>query len=104
MRTIKAFAIAALLATSAGAAMASPFQVDSSIQTLDNARYATVLTATPSEARSLAIDVDTAALQQQIKNNPALVRTIVDQGFQIEQIIGLDANGVEGASVTLYAL
>lgn len=104
MRTIKAFAVAALLATSAGAAMASPFQVDSSVQVLDDARYATVLTVNPSEARSLAIDVDTASLQQKIKNNPALARTVQDQGFQIDQIVGLDANGVDSAAITLYAL
>ncbi|KQT48421.1 hypothetical protein DevBK_14225 [Devosia sp. BK] len=102
MRTIKAFAVAALLATSAGAAMASPFEVDSSIQALDEARFATVLTVNPSEARSLAIDVDTASLQQKIKNNPALARTVTDQGFQIDQIVGLDATS--STSVTLYAL
>ncbi|KQN78117.1 hypothetical protein [Devosia sp. Leaf64] len=102
MRTIKAFAVAALLATSAGAAMASPFEVDSSIQALDEAHFATVLTVNPSEARSLAIDVDTASLQQKIKNNPALARTVTDQGFQIDQIVGLDATS--STSVTLYAL
>jgi len=102
MRTIKAVAIAALLATSAGAAIASPFDANASIQALDNARYATVLTVNPSEARSLAIDVDTASLQQKIKNNPALARTVQDQGFQIDQIVGLDA--LNSTDVTLYAL
>jgi len=102
MRTIKAFAVAALLATSAGASMASPFDANTSIQVLDNARYATVLTVNPAEARSLAIDVDTASLQQKIKNNPALARTVIDQGFQIDQIVGLDARG--STNVTLYAL
>ncbi|KKB78743.1 hypothetical protein VW35_09535 [Devosia soli] len=102
MRTIKTFALAALLATSAGAVMASPFDANASIQALDNARYATVLTVNPAEARSLAIDVDTASLQQKIKNNPALARTVQDQGFQIDQIVGLDARN--STDVTLYAL
>lgn len=103
MRLIKAVAVAALLATSAGAVMASPFDAMGSVQSLDNANYATVLKVNPGEARSLAIDVDTAALQQRVKNNPALARTVVNQGFSIDQIVGLDASA-DGTNVTLYAL
>ena len=103
MRLIKAIAIAAILATPAGIAMASPFDANPSLQSLDNANYATVLMVNPSEARSLAIDVDTAALQQRIKSNPALARTVAEQGFSISQIVGLDATGA-GTNVTLYAL
>lgn len=103
MRLIKAIAVAALLATSAGAVMASPFDATGSLQSLDKANYATVLTVNAAEARSLAIDVDTAALQQRVKNNPALARTVVEQGFTIDQIVGLDASR-DGTSVTLYAL
>lgn len=103
MRLIKAVAVAAILATSAGAAMASPFDATGSVQSLDDANYATVLKVNPVEARSLAIDFDTAALQQRIKNNPALARTVTDQGFSIDQIVGLDASA-DGTNVTLYAL
>ncbi|MGV3574363.1 MAG: hypothetical protein ACO1O4_04400 [Devosia sp.] len=103
MRLIKAVAIAAILATSAGSAMASPFDASGSVQSLDEANYATVLKVNPAEARSLAIDFDTAALQQRVKNNPALARTVVQQGFSIDQIVGLNANQ-DGTDVTLYAL
>ncbi|MET0436858.1 MAG: hypothetical protein ABW043_05135 [Devosia sp.] len=103
MRLIKAVAVAAILATTAGAAMASPFDARGSVQSLDNANYATVLKVNAGEARSLAINVDTAALQQRVKNNPALARTVTDQGFTIDQIVGLDASQ-DGTNVTLYAL
>ena len=103
MRLIKAVAVAAILATSAGAAMASPFDAMGSVQALDDANYATVLKVNPTEARSLAIDVDMAALHQRIKNNPAISRSIQEQGFALDQIVGIDGNA-DGASVTLYAL
>lgn len=104
MRFTKTIAVAALLATAAGtAAYASPFNTNTtSLEGLSDARYATVLTVNPAEARSLAIDVDTTALQQRIQNNAALTRTIQDQGFSVDQIVGLD--NVDGAGVTLYAL
>jgi hypothetical protein len=51
----------------------------------------------------MEIGVDTAALQQIIKNNPALARTVVQQGFTIGEIVGADSTG-GGTSVTLYAL
>lgn len=103
MRLIKAVAVAAILATSAGAAMANPFDANVSLQSLDDANYATVLTVNPAEARSLAIDVDTTALHQRIKNNPAISRSIQEQGFNLSQIVGIDG-GDRGAGVTLYAL
>lgn len=103
MRLIKTFAVVAILATSAGAAMASPYEAHTSLQGLDQANYATVLKVSPSEARQMAISVDTAALQQRIKENPALARTVVQQGFTISEIVGLDSSR-DGAGVTLYAL
>lgn len=103
MRIIKAIAVTAMLATGAGAAIASPFDANASLQALDDARFATVLTVNPGEARSLAIDVDTAALQQRINNNRFLSRAVENQGFSVDQIVGIDSND-DGASVTLYAL
>lgn len=103
MRLIKTLAVAALFASSAGAAMASPFEANGALQPLDEARYATVLKVNPGEARALAISVDTAALQQRVKSNPALARTVQDQGFAIDQLVGVDATR-DGTNVTLYAL
>jgi len=103
MRFVKAIAVAAILATSAGAAMASPFDAMGSVQSLDDASYATVLKVNAGEARSLAIDVDMAALHQRIKNNPVISRSIQEQGFTVDQIVGIDGSD-EGAGVTLYAL
>jgi hypothetical protein len=93
MRLFKTFAVAALLATSAGATMAAPYEAHTSLRGLDQANYATVLKVSPSEARQMEI----------IKNNPALARTVVQQGFTIGEIVGADSTG-GGTSVTLYAL
>lgn len=104
MRFTKSIATAALLvATTAGAAYASPFNVNPSLSGLSDAYYSTVLSVTPAEAKVLAVDVDVAALQQRLKNNPFLTRSILDQGFSIDQIVGID-NAGNGADVTLYAL
>ena len=102
MRTAT-LALAALLTTGAATAYASPFNANSTLQGLDDARYATVLTVDQGEARSLAIDVDVATLQQKIKNNMTLTRSVQDQGFSVDQIIGIDSDE-NGAAVTLYAL
>ena len=103
MRFIKAISVAAVLVAGAGVAMASPFDANSSLQSLDEASYATVLTVNAGEARSLAIDVDTASLQARIKNNSAISRAVESQGFAVDQIVGIDSTN-DGASVTLYAL
>ena len=103
MRFIKAISVAAVIVAGAGVANASPFDANSSLQSLDEANFATVLTVTPSEARSLAIDVDTSSLQARIKNNAAISRAIESQGFSADQIVGIDSTR-DGASVTLYAL
>ena len=103
MRFIKAISVAAVLVAGAGVANASPFDANASLQGLDNAYSATVLTVNPGEARSLAIDVDTASLQARIKNNSALSRAVESQGFAVDQIIGIDSTD-NGTSVTLYAL
>lgn len=104
MRFITSIALAAVLATSAaGIAQASPFDANVSFDALNDAYFATVLKVNPSEARSLAVDVDVSSLQNQIKNNPFLARTITDQGFTLDQIVGIDSDA-NGAAVTLYAL
>ena len=103
MRLFKAFAVAAVLATTAGSAIASPFDANISLQALDDARFATVLSVNAGEARSLAIDVDTDALQARVANNRFLARAIESQGFSVDQIVGIDSSQ-DGASVTLYAL
>lgn len=104
MRFTKVIATAALLAaTTAGATFASPFNVDASVNDLNKAYFATVLSVTPNEAKALSVDVDAAALQQRIKNNPFLMRSVMDQGYTLEQIVGLDSEGA-GAAITLYAL
>jgi hypothetical protein len=103
MRFTKTIAVAALLATAAaGSAFATPYTANTSLEGLGNARYATVLTVNPTEAKALEISVDTASLQQRIQNNPALTRSVQDQGFSVDQIIGLD--NTDGAAITLYAL
>lgn len=104
MRFTKVIATAALLAaTSAGVAYASPFNANMSLNALSDAYFATVLKVNASEARALAVDVDVAALQQRIKDNPFLTRSLMDQGYAIDQIIGLDSDS-DGAAVTFYAL
>ncbi len=103
MRFIKAISVAAVLVAGAGVANASPFDANASLQSLDEASYATVLTVNAGEARSLAIDVDTASLQARIKNNSAISRAVESQGFAVDQIVGIDSTN-DGASVTLYAL
>ncbi|MBF0680488.1 MAG: hypothetical protein IR164_16305 [Devosia sp.] len=104
MRFAKTFAIAAIVAASAaGVAQASPYNANVSFDALNDAYFATVLKVNPAEARSLSVDVDVSSLQNQIKNNPFLARTIVDQGFTLDQIVGIDSD-TNGAAVTLYAL
>lgn len=104
MRFTKIIATAAVLAvTTAGASFASPFNVNPSLSGLSDAYFSTVLKVTPAEAASLAVDVDVAALQQRIKTNPFLTRSIMDQGYSVDQIIGLD-NAEGSADVTFYAL
>lgn len=103
MRFVKTLALAAVVATGASAAYANPLNPDVSFEALTKATSATVLTVSPMEAKSLAIDVDTASLQQLIKNNRAIQRTIEQQGFSVENIVGIDAQ-LDGSNVTLYAL
>ncbi|MFD1253826.1 MULTISPECIES: hypothetical protein [Devosia] len=103
MRFTKTLALAAVIATGATAAYASPFDANVSFDALNNASSATVLKVNPTQAKSLAIDVDTASLQQLIKNNRYLQRNIEQQGYSIDQIIGIDGD-LEGSNVTLYAL
>ncbi len=104
MSMIKPLALAALLATAATTVHASPFNANISLDALSNARSATVLSVNQGEARSLSIDVDTAALQQRIKNNRFLSQSVMNQGYSIDQIVGIDASDESGSSVTLYAL
>jgi hypothetical protein len=103
MRLFKTLTAAVIIASAAGAVSASPFNSQPSIDALSDALYATVLPVNQGEAKALKIDVDTAALQAQIKNNRALSRAVEAQGYSVENIVGLDSlDG--GAYVTLYAL
>lgn len=102
MRIAKVVALAALISTGAVAAYASPFDATPSLNSLSDAYSATVLPVTPGAAKSLKIDVDTASLQALIKQNPYLARTVEQQGYTIDQIVGLDAPNSD--NVTLYAL
>ncbi|MET3927331.1 hypothetical protein [Devosia sp. 2618] len=106
MKMFKAIAISAVMLTGVSTAFAAnPFDVMGGINSLDqigNARYATVLTVNDAEARTLSFDNDVASVQQRIKNNQFLLRSISDQGFTVDQIVGIEAGG--GASVTLFAL
>lgn len=107
MKMLKTLAVSAVLLTGVSTAFAaSPFDVNgglSSLQDIGNARYATVLKVNDTEANVLRFDNDVASIQQRIKNNPFLANQIVEQGYSIDQIVGVDSDG-DGASVTFYAL
>lgn len=103
MNFTKTIALAAIIAAGATAVQASPYNANASLGSLTSATSATVLKVNPVEARSLATDVDTASLQQLVKNNRYVQRAVEDQGFSIDQIVGIDGD-LEGGNVTLYAL
>ena len=104
MKMIKIVAIAATLLAGVSASHASPYNAMNGVQALDaidDAVAATVLSVDANEAQSLAFDNNVASVQQRIKNNPYLSRTIADQGYNLDQIVGVD--GTEN-DLTIYAL
>lgn len=104
MNFTKTLALAAVIAAGATAVQASPFDANASLGSLTTATSATVLKVSPGEAKSLAVDVDTASLQQLVKNNRYVQRAVEEQGFSIDQIVGIDGGDTDSANITLYAL
>ena len=104
MKMFKIIAVAATLAVGASAVSASPFNAMGGLDTLDaigSATYARVLQADAGEANFLRFDNDVAAVQARIRNNPYLARTVTDQGYSIEQIVGVTGGETD---LTIYAL
>lgn len=108
MKMLQTLAVSALLLTGVSTAFAAnPYNANGGLQSLDmlgEARYATVLKVNSTEANFLRFDNDVASLQQRIKNNQFVFNAIAAQGYTVDQIVGIDGNMSNGASVTLYAL
>lgn len=104
MKMLKIIAVAATLVAGISASSASPYNAMDGINALDaigSATHATVLQADAGEASFLRIDTDVDAVQARIRNNPYLARTVVEQGFSIEQIVGVTGSETD---LTIYAL
>lgn len=106
MNIFKTFALTAtLLAGGATATLAaSPYDVMDGVSSLDSiqeARGATVLQVNTNEAFTLKFDNDVTSVQAGVKNNASLVETIERQGYTVEQIVGVSGGQ---NSLTLYAL
>ena len=104
MKMLQIIAVAATLVAGVSAASASPFNAMGGLSTLDaigSATHATVLSVDDGEARFLAFDNDVAAVQARIRNNPYLARTVVEQGYSIDQIVGVQGGETD---LTIYAL
>lgn len=103
MKMLKIIAVAATLVAGVSASYASPYNAMGglmSLNSIDDARYATVLQVNAGEASFLAFDNDVASVQARVGNNPFLARTIAEQGYTINQIVGITGSG---ADLTLYA-
>lgn len=107
MKMLKTIAVSAILLTGVSTAFAAnPYNVNgglTSLEAIDNANFATVLKVNDAEANNLRFDNDMASIQQRIKNNPFLANQVINQGYTIDQIVGVDGD-VDGGSVTFYAL
>jgi hypothetical protein len=104
MKMLKIIAVSATLLAGVSAAYANPFDVMSgqfSLNSIDEARYATVIKVSDGAASYLAFDNDVASVQARIKNNPFLARTLADQGFSIDQVVGIEGSQTD---LTIYAL
>ncbi|WP_240231397.1 hypothetical protein [Devosia lacusdianchii] len=104
MKMLKIIAVAATLVAGVSASYASPFNAMGGLDALDaidSASHATVLQANDGEASFLRFDNDVASVQQRIRNNPYLARTVSEQGFTIDQIVGVTGNDTD---LTIYAL
>ena len=103
MKMFKIIAVTATLLAGASAAYANPFNAMGgldSLNAIDNASYATVLKVDDGAASYLAFDNDVASVQQRLKNNPYLARSIAEQGYSIEDVVGV--TGTEN-DLTVYA-
>ena len=105
---MKMFKIAAvtvaLLAGSSAAFAANPYDVTSgvgSLSAIQEASNANVEMIGENAANTLASSNDPAAVRSLLQNNRQLLRNIENQGFTVDQIVGVsgDQNGL-----TLYAL
>ena len=104
MKMLKIIAVTATLVAGVSASYASPYNAMGGIETLDaigSATHAVVLQADAGEASFLRFDNDVDSVQARIRNNPYLARTVVEQGFSIEQIVGVTGNETD---LTIYAL
>ncbi|MBU1304328.1 MAG: hypothetical protein KKF33_02260 [Alphaproteobacteria bacterium] len=104
MNMIKIIALTATLVAGVSAASANPYNTMggvNSLQAIQEASGATVLSINSNEAISLARDTDVASVQALVKNNKWLVETIERQGYTVDQIVGVSG---EQNSLTLYAL
>lgn len=104
MKMLKIIAVTAALVVGVSSSYAGSFNVVSgadALHAIDNASYATVLKANGSDSSFLLADNDVASVQQRIRNNPLLARTVVQQGFSIDQIIGVTGTDTD---LTIYAL
>lgn len=106
MKLLKIIAVSATLFAGATAAYASPFDSMGGVMALDaisQAQYASVESVTAGDVPFLRSMTDIDALRQRIASNPYLAKTVVDQGYTIGDIVGIDGTGT-GTSVTLYVL
>lgn len=104
MKMLKVIAVTATLLAGVSASYASPFNAMGGLDALDaidSASHATVLQVNDSEASFLRFDNDVASVQQRIRNNPYLARTVSEQGFTIDQIVGVTGSDTD---LTIYAL
>ena len=104
MKMFKIIAVATTLAIGASAVLAAPFDNNdtfTALNALDTATHATVLTVNSYEASELKFDNDVASVQSRLKSNPYLLRAITNQGFTIDQVVGVDGTTTD---LTIYAL
>ena len=104
MKIFTILATVATLALGATAVSAGPFDAKdnpAAFNALDTATFATVLAVNSSEAFALRFDNDVASVQARIKNNPYLARTVMNQGYTIDQVVGIDGST---SNLTIYAL
>jgi hypothetical protein len=104
MKMLKIIAVTATLIAGVSAANASPFNAMGGLDTLDaigSATFATVLQANEGEAAFLRFDNDVDSVRARIANNPYLARAVAEQGYSIDQVVGVSGNETD---LTIYAL
>lgn len=104
MKMFKIIAVTATLLAGASSAYANPFSAMGgfeSLNAIDNASYATVLKVEQGAADYLSFENDVGSVQQRLKNNPYLARAIAQQGFSIDDVVGVTGTDTD---LTIYAL